>query len=643
MSRLPSLALHLAASSRFIIKALLFGIIGLVLISISTLQYKQSQLRDKLHNDTQKAHQQINSELAKFQQIPNLLDHDPRIRAYFNGQTTADELNSLLTEWSVQSLADTIYINDLAGISIASSNHAQPDSFVGNNYAFRPYFQQAVTGQAAQYVGLGISSNKRGYYFSSPLMLAQTIVGVLTVKVSLENIEQLIQTDDIQLMVLDSNNIIFLSSFAPWLYHSVTALSEPQHQELRSTRQYGVQDITLLTSPNISSLAALNHTLPTGQLLQSDDDYVYVQTADTNGYQILALQPKNQLMIATAEVGIVYLLIYSLLVVVTWFWRQTYDAKNALLNLNQELENKVENRTQFLQQANQQLEQTLYQYQQSQHELKQTQQELTQAAKLALLGELSASINHEINQPLTALRTYSENSLRLLEMGHTDLVSGNLIKMVELNQTIADIIARLKVFTRKSNQDDHSSACVHRAINNAVSLLSTQAIRQGITLRLPTMTNELFVAIHSVQLEQVLVNLIHNALQALSEAHNPQLGIEYQIENESCHLTVWDNGPGIEPSLLGSLFDPFFTTKPEGLGLGLTISKRLIEAHDGQLTARRREKGGMIFDIQLPIVPSLSPKNSFQGLQSSAHHANSKPNTVPYFDESNENNEEAPQ
>lgn len=604
LSKLSTFSSSLSTNSQFIIKSVIIGLVSLILIFFSVTQYKQTQLQKQFNASAQKAYQQIDSELAKFQQIPNLLDHDPRIAAYFEGKLSSETLNELLKEWSVQSLADTIYINDLSGVSIAASNHDQPNSFVGNNYAFRPYFQQAIKGQSSQYVGLGISSNKRGYYFSSPLFFKQTIVGVLTVKVSLENIEQLIRTDNMQIMVIDSNNIVFLSSFAPWLYQSVSPLNAKQHQVLQSTRQYGVQEISLLTEPNISPLFAADLTLPTEQLLSTDDHYLYAQPSNTNGYQILALQPKSQLLIATSEVAIIYLLVYSLLIVVTWYWRQTYHAKNALLNLNQALESKVEKRTQFLQHANEQLENTIFQYQQSQHELKQTQHELTQAAKLALLGELSASINHEINQPLTAMRTYSENSLRLLEMGHLDLVTSNLNKMVELNQTVGDIISRLKVFTRKSTQSDTCSACVHLAINNAIGILSTQAIRQGVTLRIPAIANDQYVAIHSVQLEQVLVNLIHNALQALTESHNPQIGIEWEVNNREGNLHFWDNGPGINDTELTTLFDPFFTTKPEGLGLGLTITKRIIEAHHGYITAHNREEGGLAFTIRLPLARS---------------------------------------
>jgi two-component system C4-dicarboxylate transport sensor histidine kinase DctB len=248
--------------------------------------------------------------------------------------------------------------------------------------------------------------------------------------------------------------------------------------------------------------------------------------------------------------------------------------------------------------------------------LKQTEQELTQTAKLAVLGELSASINHEINQPLAALRTYSENSVKLLEMGRSDLVKSNLDKMIALNTSITEIIARLKVFTRKVTKQEHHVANLHQAINNATSILSALMIKQGITLRLSTVPDDINIAIHPTELEQVLVNLMHNATQALSQQvalQNdletqegkqptiPQIGVEWQLNNDACQLIIWDNGIGIASDKLEHLFDPFFTTKPEGLGLGLSISKRIIEAYHGTISASQLEPSGMVFSLNIPL------------------------------------------
>ncbi|MEF1215151.1 sensor histidine kinase, partial [Vibrio alginolyticus] len=171
------------------------------------------------------------------------------------------------------------------------------------------------------------------------------------------------------------------------------------------------------------------------------------------GFRVVALINHNSVLAAVLQADIVFLILYALIALIALAWFQTLVNKARLAHLNVSLEEKVVQRTLVLSEANQKLQQTIRQYEQSQQELKQTQQELTQAAKLALLGELSASINHEINQPLSALRTYTENSQRLLAMEKYPMVADNLGKMLTLNDTISEVIARLKVFTRKATHD----------------------------------------------------------------------------------------------------------------------------------------------------------------------------------------------
>ncbi|MFS1860473.1 sensor histidine kinase [Vibrio lentus] len=609
------------------------------------VQYQEKIVAQQLHEAANKANLQIDSELEKFKQIPDLLSHDPRLISYFAHDTqankmTATDLNKLLFEWSNQSQADTIYIHDQSGTVVASSNYQKPRTFVGENFSFRPYFASAIKGDKTHYVALGARSNVRGYFLSSPLYIAGNIVGVITVKVSLENLENILTSDDFEIVVLDSNQVVFLSSQPNWLYQSLLPLTQGQQQEIARNRQYGQSKISIIdafqassvTSSNNSSPSTNNQTqLTTNQLNKLGNFKLYPASTSNNQYQVVALKETKAELRKVLQIDAIFLVIYSLVVLIAWSWRQTYLAKIALTQLNQNLEHTVDKRTHYLKQSNDQLQQTIYQYQESQLKLKQTEQELTQTAKLAVLGELSASINHEINQPLAALRTYSENSLKLLEMERSDLVKSNLEKMIGLNSTITDIIARLKVFTRKVTKQEHHVANLHQAVNNSTSILSAVMIKQGITLRLSTIPDDLNIAIHPTELEQVLVNLIHNATQALQQqafqqqalqqqhllqqaieqqslAHkdltqqaSPQIGIEWQLQDDICKLMVWDNGIGMADDKLNQLFDPFFTTKPEGLGLGLSISKRIIEAYNGTINANPREPSGMVFSLDIPL------------------------------------------
>ncbi|WP_186171022.1 ATP-binding protein [Vibrio chagasii] len=610
----------------FVFFSLILGTAGLTATHFLAGQYQEQVVTQQLNEAANKANLQIDSELDKFKQIPDLLSHDPRLLSYFDESPQADnistaELNTLLFEWSGQSQADTIYIHDPSGTVVASSNYRKPRTFVGENFAFRPYFASAIKGHKTQYVALGARSDVRGYFLSSPLYIDDDIVGVITVKVSLENLENILTSDDFEIVVLDSNQVVFLSSQVPWLYHSLLPLTDQQQQDIAAQRQYGQNKISIIDAFNSSNQTTdASKALTANQLFKLGNFNLYPAATSDNQYQVVAIKDTRSELLKVLQIDVIFIVIYSLVMLIAWSWRQTYLAKVALTELNQNLEQTVDKRTQYLKQSNQQLQQTLFQYQESQVKLKQTEQELTQTAKLAVLGELSASINHEINQPLAALRTYSENSVKLLEMGRSDLVKSNLDKMIALNTSITEIIARLKVFTRKVTKQEHHVANLHQAINNATSILSALMIKQGITLRLSTVPDDINIAIHPTELEQVLVNLMHNATQALSQQATqqvvlqndletqegkqptiPQIGVEWQLNNDACQLIIWDNGIGIARDKLEHLFDPFFTTKPEGLGLGLSISKRIIEAYHGTISASQLEPSGMVFSLNIPL------------------------------------------
>nr|WP_246856931.1 ATP-binding protein [Vibrio crassostreae] len=619
----------------FVLFSLLLGAAGLTATHFMAVQFQEKIVTQQLNEAANKANLQIDSELDKFKQIPNLLSHDPRLLSYFDSSPQTDkisaaQLNQLLFEWSNQSQADTIYIHDPSGTVVASSNYQKPRTFVGENFSFRPYFASAIQGNNTHYVALGARSNVRGYFLSSPLYVENDIVGVITVKVSLENLENILTSDEFEIVVLDSNQVVFLSSQAPWLYHSLLPLTQQQQTDIAIQRQYGQSEISIIEAFRSSSSQPeananrsnnlqsnqIQKELTANQLFKLGTFNLYPAAVSNNQYQVVALKETRAELIKVLQIDVIFVVIYSLVMLIAWSWRQTYVAKVALTRLNQNLEQTVDKRTHYLKQSNQQLQQTIFQYQESQSKLKQTEQELTQTAKLAVLGELSASINHEINQPLAALRTYSENSLKLLEMERTDLVKSNLEKMIVLNNTITDIIARLKVFTRKVTKQEHHVANLHQAVNNATSILSALMIKQGITLRLSTVPDDINIAIHPTELEQVLVNLIHNATQALQQQAIdqqtllqqtadqqaiPQIGVEWQLHEDMCQVIIWDNGIGMSADKLEQLFDPFFTTKPEGLGLGLSISKRIIEAYHGSISAAQLEPSGMVFSLNIPL------------------------------------------
>ncbi|MBC7004931.1 sensor histidine kinase [Photobacterium sp. BZF1] len=610
----------MSSKKQFFYFALLVGSVSTMLIGWLTFSQVQQHLSEKITSDVAQLGNKIDSQLERYSQLPEVLASDPRLlpplldaisnRKAGPMDSQYQPVSQLLAQWNQTLGADTLYLIDMAGTTLASSNWQQADSFVGQNFSYRPYFQQAASGQHGQYFALGARSDKRGYYFSAPVKNDQRIIGVLTIKVDLSLLADIWQYEDIEYAITDELGIIFYSSEPEWLYHSLALLSEGIRQQVKQSRQYGQVDIAALTEA--TSLAAFNQQ-EIQALRQLPDTpaktYITAQhNMDKAGWYIYGLTPQTRAFEYMGQVLLLFVLIYTLLCIAVHSWWQTYRARIALANLNSRLEKRVSQRTRRLQETNEQLKITLNQYEHSQAELKQTQDELLQAAKLAMLGELSASINHEINQPLAAIRTYAENGRRLLEKQRYDTVGRNLDEIIQLNKLIAEIIARFKVFARKQNlQQTTQRANAADSIRSALSLMRSALIKQGVILRLEDFPEDIIINIDAVQFEQVLVNLIQNSLQALKDQPEPQIGITLSADSGQALCCVWDNGPGLSPEQKQQVFDPFYTTKEDGLGLGMTISRRIIDAYQGAISVKDHLGGGAEFTVSLPLTNEITP------------------------------------
>lgn len=229
------------------------------------------------------------------------------------------------------------------------------------------------------------------------------------------------------------------------------------------------------------------------------------------------------------------------------------------------------------------------------------QEELVQAGKLAALGQLSAGIAHEINQPLSAIGHYSHNGLRLLHAGRLQEAEKNLNQISNLTKRATTIITRLKSLARKQ-QDNLVVVDLQRVVDNVLIMLEGDEVRKltNIEVVFPMQNN--LVHADPVQLEQVVLNLVTNALDAIADQAKKLIRIECLHNNDRLEIYVRDNGPGVSKELRENIFEPFFTTKRRGqsLGLGLSISFNIINNFAGKLTVDDGSDSGASFCIQLP-------------------------------------------
>ncbi|RYE54969.1 MAG: GHKL domain-containing protein, partial [Rhizobiaceae bacterium] len=226
---------------------------------------------------------------------------------------------------------------------------------------------------------------------------------------------------------------------------------------------------------------------------------------------------------------------------------------------------------------------------------------LIQAGKLAALGQMSAAIAHEINQPLAAIRTFVASTKIYLTRGNSKQVNGNLDLISGLAERMANITSHLKTFARKSDTGRAETVDVTRAIHGSMVLIESQIKLAGVALDMQ-IEPDTFVKGYAVQLEQILVNLLQNALQAVEGVKKPMIRIGVTATADTVCIKVIDNGSGISKEHLDKIFDPFFTTKPigKGLGLGLSISYGIVRDFGGEIRAVNRDTGGIEMIVELP-------------------------------------------
>jgi two-component system C4-dicarboxylate transport sensor histidine kinase DctB len=277
-------------------------------------------------------------------------------------------------------------------------------------------------------------------------------------------------------------------------------------------------------------------------------------------------------------------------------------SKRALQDANEQLESRVLDRTQKLTEANEMLRKEILDRKQTEIKLKRTRKELIHAAKLAVLGQMSAGINHELNQPLAAIRSYTDNGKQLLEKGRLEDAMWNLEQIGELTERMAQIGIQLKLFSKKSS-GMVAIVPLHGVVDGALEILKPTLKKEAVELTIDIKPDNVEVRANYVLLQQVLVNLISNAMQAVEGQVCKKILFECRAGAERVVVAVHDNGPGVSVEHRNNIFEPFFTTKKsgQGLGLGLTISDRIVRDFGGQITLVQTEQGAR-FEFSLEKI-----------------------------------------
>lgn len=546
---------------------------------------------------------QLDAELQRLDHLPSLLSTSADVMGLLArnpGGVEADAVSRRLAALNRMAGSDNLYLLDAQGRVQAAADHDRPGTPMGQDLSYRPYWREAMAQGRGRFYGVGVTSGRAGYYLAyalpadgPPAALGGRPLGVATVKVNLSQLERTWQGQGHAVLVVDEHEVVILATEDAWHYRPRQPLSEATRRETLASRRYGSAPLLPLDWRPQAATEGLQRVRLDGQ------DHLLQERAVNDGRWRLVLLSSEQPVRAAARnaalsaglFGVVMLLLLALALQRRHARRQRAAAQAALQMALQaahdSLERKVRERSEALQQA---------------------QHQLLHASKLAALGQLSAAMVHEFNQPLAAMRTLSDNAVMLMARGRLPEAQANLARIGRVVGRLGRLTNQLKAFAHKS-EAPVSAVPIAGVVDEALALVADRIEALAVQLQVHIQPPELCAAAPAMELEQVLGNLLQNALDALQTAPERRLVLSASAQGSRCHIELRNSGPPIDPSVMASLFEPFVTTKPagQGLGLGLMISQHLIQQAGGELRARNLPEGGVAFSVDLPGAAGPAP------------------------------------
>jgi two-component system, NtrC family, C4-dicarboxylate transport sensor histidine kinase DctB len=528
----------------------------------------------------------LDGHLSRFEFLPSLLETSPSVFQLLGSSQDAalqQSVSLYLKSINLLAGADNLYVLGISGDALAAADFEEPGTPVGQNLSYRPYVSEALSKGRGAFFGVGITSARAGYYLSYALKEGGATRGVATVKVNLDSFERAWRDIESDIILLDERQVTILASRDAWRYRPMAPLSAQMRDEISRSKPYGNHDLTPLgwtvvaqsrvttesgTAYKVSELP-VNRGL--WKLVLLDEEAPTRQTAlvigGTSGLaSMVALLAAGLVMQRRREI------------------RQRLANQGALQAAHDMLEARVQERT---------------------AELRAAQDELVHAGKLAALGQMSAGIVHELNQPLAALQTAADNAISYVDRGSIGDARGNLTRIGELVRRLGRLTSQLRVFAYKSSSP-LDTVSVEHAMAESLKILAGRVKEGGVDVVTDIDTN-LCVLADQTRLEQLFCNIVANALDAVESVEQKSILIRARREggqSARCRIAISNSGPAIAPEVLQRMFEPFVTTKPagKGLGLGLMLSNHIARSFGGELRARNLGPSGAEFIVILPLA-----------------------------------------
>lgn len=586
--------------------ALLLTAIAVQAAGVAAFRLRSERTIEREHIELNRYGVLLATELHRFDYLPDLLQNHPVVMDVLNSPDdpkNVDAANRYLQAVNDAAGTTTLYVMDRNGKVTAASNWNETDSFVGVDLSYRPYFSNSLRNGLDRFYGIGTTSGTPGYYFAATLPRGKPPLGIGVVKVNLERLQVRPSSAVGDVMIVDEKGVIVLASRPNWQYRTLTQLSPEALATLRDARQYEnvpLEPIGIRTEETFKGEGAIVSLPGDGPGEKRTRLLAQEKRLDSSDWKIVILSDLSDVELYKRWAQVAAALLATTIGFFILFILQRRRAirlqlagKEALARANIELENQVAQRTQALVDTNQRL--------------RDTQDELVHSAKLAAIGQLAAGVTHELNQPLAAIRTLSENAELLIARSQTDVACDNMRDITGLVDRLNGITGQLKQFARKSSVN-LQRVPIGLSIHNCMQIVGHRFSKCEATVDIQVAGEDLSVHADAARLEQVLINLLSNAVDATADVDKPAITIAASRVGDMVHVSIRDNGVGLSGDVVVHLFEPFFTTKEAGagLGLGLAISTGIINEFGGTLTASSEMECGAEFLIRLPVYTNDS-------------------------------------
>lgn len=557
-------------------------IVVIVVVSAAVWQtgFRQGldQLARRGEADLSLAADRLTAQLQHNAEVAVLTATHPVLAALHDGGDRA-RAEALLLDVADKTAALTMIYVDATGAVLASSTEDVPENLTESRY-----FKRALQGALGSDHVVSTVYGVRSWFFATPTFAADGVVrGALVLGVDIDRLEENWRGDRPTIYFLDRDGLVFISNRSEvllWQRRAGDIGPSAPGGKAPGARRLGGHDIWQVDwSPYVPRRALhLTQDLPLIDLRAE-------ALIDTGPALRLALWQSAAVAALLATFGALLFLAGA--------------RRRALALANRRLESRVASRTRELSDTNTALRHEVREREEAEAALKRAQADLVQAGKLSALGQMSAGISHELNQPLMAIQQYAENAQAFLDRDRPETARDNLGRIAAMARRMARIIKNLRAFARNESEP-MGRVDIVAVIDSAVELAETRLHHGNVTLHWQRPSVPIWVWGGEVRLGQVFLNLVSNAVDAMERSETRNLTITL-TDGDRPRVTLADSGPGIaDPD---RMFDPFYSTKqvggPDGMGLGLSISYGLVQSFGGTIRGANAPGGGAVFTVEL--------------------------------------------